>query len=106
MVDITDRDKKMIISNFMEELCDKHQIAKKNNLPHEFNLKDFYNIGLFNKYLSRIGLRTSSVGIAILVLDTLSEYAKKKGLLEIEGNIVRLTRKGLIETSKLFRDWD
>ena len=106
MVDITDRDKKMMISNFMEELCDKHQIAKKNNLPHEFNLKDFYNIGLFNKYLSRIGLRTSSVGIAILVLDTLSEYAKKKGFLEIEGNIVRLTRKGLIETSKLFRDWD
>jgi len=82
------------------------KLLRKITSPPEFNLKDFYNIGLFNKYLSRIGLRTSSVRIAILVLDTLSEYAKKKGFLEIEGNIVRLTRKGLIETSKLFRDWD
>jgi hypothetical protein len=106
MVDIPNRDKKIIISNFMEELCDKHQIAKKNNLPTDFKFKDFYNINLSKKYLSRIGLRTSSAGIGVLVLDALSEYAEKKGFLEIEGNIVRLTRKGLIETSKLFRDWD
>jgi hypothetical protein len=105
MVGISNRDKKMIISNFMEELCGKHQNANKDNLPTEFNLKDLYSIGLFNKYLSSIGLRASSVGIAILVLDTLREYAKK-GFLEIEGEIVRLTKKGLLETQKLNRDWD
>lgn len=102
MVSISNRDKNMIISNFMEELCDKHQNANKDNLP---NLKDLYSIGLFNKYLSSIGLRASSVGIAILVLDTLREYAKK-GFLEIEGEIVRLTKKGLLETQKSNRDWD
>ena len=102
MVSISNRDKNMIISNFMEELCDKHQNANKDNLS---NLKDLYSIGLFNKYLSSIGLRASSVGIAILVLDTLREYAKK-GFLEIEGEIVRLTKKGLLETQKSNRDWD
>jgi hypothetical protein len=106
MVAISDRDKKMIISNFMEELYDKHQNAKNSNLPTEFNLKDLYSIRLFNKYLSSTGLRASSVGIAILVLDTLSEYAETKGFLEIEGDIVRLTKKGLLETQKLSRDWD
>jgi hypothetical protein len=96
----------MIICKFMEELCDKHQTARENSLPTDFKIKDFYNIGLSNKYLSRIGLRTSSVGIRVLVLDTLIEYVEKKGFLEIEGNTVRLTSKGLIETSKLLRDWD
>jgi hypothetical protein len=90
----------------MEELCGKHQNANKDNLPTEFNLKDLYSIGLFNKYLSSIGLRASSVGIAILVLDTLREYAEEKGFLEIEGEIVRLAKKGLLETQKLSRDWD
>src|SRR5213593_4352610 len=106
MVVLPNRDKKMIISNFMEELYDKYQNAKKNNLPTKFNFKDFYNISLFNKYLSHIGLRTSSVEIAVLVIDTLREYADKKGFLEIEGDIVRMTKKGLVESQKLRRDWD
>lgn len=106
MVVISDRDKKMMISNFMEELYDKNQNATKKDLSTDFNLKDFYNIGLFNKYLSNIGLRASPVEIAVLVIDTLTEYADKKGFLEIEGNIVRLTKKGLVESQKLNRDWD
>ena len=46
MVVISNRDKKMIISNFMEELYDKYQNANKKDLPTDFNLRDFYNIGL------------------------------------------------------------
>ncbi len=106
MVVISNRDKKMIISNFMEELYDKYQNANKKDLPTDFNFRDFYNIGLFNKYLSRIGLRASRIEIAVLVIDTLIEYAEKKGFLEIEGNIVRLTKKGLVESQKFSRDWD
>jgi hypothetical protein len=106
MVAISDYDKKMIISNFMEELDDKHQNAKKNNLSTEFNLKDMYSIGIFNNYLSGTGLRTSPTGIATLVLDTLRKYAEEKGFLEIQGEIVRMTKKGLLETQKLSRDWD
>ncbi len=63
-------------------------------------------ISVSNKYLSRIGLRASRIEIAVLVIDTLIEYAEKKGFLEIEGNIVRLTKKGLVESQKFSRDWD
>ena len=44
MVTISNRDKNMIIWNFMEELCDKDQNASENNLPTDFKLKDFYNM--------------------------------------------------------------
>jgi hypothetical protein len=68
----------MIICKFMEELCDKHQSARENNLPTDFFfLKDFYNIGLFNKYLLNIGLRASPSEIRKLVLDTLRKYAEE-----------------------------
>jgi predicted methyltransferase len=69
-------------------------------------LRFLNNIGLFNKYLSRIGVRTSSVEIAVLVLDTLGKYAENEGFIKIEEDIVRLTEKGLDECQKLSRDWD
>jgi hypothetical protein len=106
MVTISERDKKMLICNFMEELYDKYQSATRNGLQTEFNIKDFYSISLFNKYLSNIGLRASPIGIEALVLDTLRKYAEEKGFLEIEGEIVRMTKKALLETSNLSRDWD
>ncbi len=90
----------------MEELCDKNQNAIENNLPIDFNFKDFYYFGLFNKYLSRIGLRTSSVEIVVLVLDTLRKYAENEGFIKIEGDTIRLTEKGLAECQKSNRDWD
>jgi hypothetical protein len=106
MVAIPDRDKKMIICNFMEELCDKYQSARQDNQPTDFKFKDFYNIDLFNKYLLHIGFRTSSTEIKKLVLDALRNYAEEKGFLEIEGDMVGLTSKGLIESQKFSRDWD
>jgi hypothetical protein len=107
MVAIIDRDKKMIICKFMEELCDKHQSARENNLPTDFFfLKDFYNIGLFNKYLLNIGLRASPGEIRKLVLDTLRKYAEEEGFVKIDENIVTLTEKGLLECQRSFRDWD
>lgn len=106
MVDIIDRDKKMIICKFMEELCDKHQSARENNLPTDFKFKDFYNIGLFNKYLLNIGLRASPSEIRKLVLDTLRKYAEEEGLVKIDENIVTLTEKGLLECQRSSRGWD
>lgn len=105
MVAISNRDKRMIIWNFMEEICDK-QSARENNLPTDFKFKEFYNIGLFNKYLSRIGLRASSSEIGVLVLDTLRKYAGNEGFIKISDNIVTLTEKGLEECKKSRRDWD
>ena len=63
MVAISDRERKMIIWNFMEELCDKNQSAVDFNLPTDFNLKDFYNMKLFSKYLVRIGVIVVLCGI-------------------------------------------
>ena len=47
MVTISNRDKEMIIWNFMEELCDKYLYASENNLPPDFNIKDFCNMNIF-----------------------------------------------------------
>jgi hypothetical protein len=106
MVAIIDRDKKMIICKFMEELCDKHQSAKENNLPTDFKFKDFYNIDFFSKYLLNIGLRASPNEIRKLVLDTLRIYAEEEGFVRIDENTVTLTEKGLLECQSSSRGWD
>lgn len=88
----------------MEELCDKHQNASENNITTHFNFSDFYNVGLFNKYLSRIGVNGSSS--ETVVLDTLRRYSEKKGFVKIEKDVVKLTEKGLAECQECTRDWD
>jgi hypothetical protein len=105
MVTITDRDKKMIIWNFMEELCDKNQSAIDYNLPTNFNLKDFYNMKLFRKYLVRTGVSVDRAASDSVVFDILKKYTESKNL-EIEGDWLRLTEKGLYECKKSNRDWD
>jgi hypothetical protein len=107
MVIISSRDKKMITWSFMEELCDKHMYASENNLSTDFNLGDFFNFGIFTRYLMRKNIRDidGSSGPS-LVLNTLKEYAKNKGLISLEGGILRLTHKGITERQKIHRDWD
>jgi hypothetical protein len=106
MANLTNRDKSMIIWNFMEELCDKNQSAIENNLPTDFNLKDFYNMNLFSKYLLRIGVSVNRIASDSLVFNTLKKYTESKHLIEIEGDWLRLTKKRLDECKKSNRDWD
>jgi hypothetical protein len=106
MVTITDRDKKMIVWNFMEELCDKNQSAIDYNLPTNFNLKDFYNMNLFSKYLVRTGVSVDRSASDSVVFDILKRYTESKNLMEIEKDWLRLTKKGLEECKKSNRDWD
>jgi hypothetical protein len=89
----------------MEELCDKHQSARENNLPTDFKFKDFYNIDLFNKYLLNIGLRAAPSEIRKLVLDTLRNYAEEEGFVNIDENIVTLTEKGLLKCQNSPHGW-
>ena len=103
MVTISNRDKNMIIWNFMEELCDKDQNAGENNLPTDFKLKDFYNMDLLSKYLLRIGVSVDRSASDSLVLDTLKKYTDRKHLIEIEGDWVSLTKKGVVECQKSSR---
>jgi hypothetical protein len=55
-VTVSDRDKKIIIWNFMEELWENHQNAVKNKLDTEFKFMDFYNVGLLSQYLKKTGV--------------------------------------------------
>jgi hypothetical protein len=51
IVTVSNRDKKLIIWNFMEELWENHQYAVENKLDTEFKFMDFYNVGLLSQYL-------------------------------------------------------
>ena len=100
---VADRDKKIIIWNFMEELWENHQYAVKDKLDTEFKLMDFYNVGLLSQYLKKIGVEGFSDKI---VADTLKEYGNETGNIEIKDNMVMFTKKGLIECQKPKHEWD
>jgi len=97
------RDKKMIIWNFMEELCRKHKDAISNGRQPSFNLADFEKINLFEGYVSRAGVIGSNSDGAIL--DALLEY-EQRGYYKIENDIVNLTESGIAECRKPVHDWD
>ena len=100
---VADRDKKIIIWNFMEELCENHQNAVKNKLDTEFKSMDFYNVGLLSQYLKKTGVQGLPEKI---VADTLKEYGNQTGNIEIKDNMVMFTKKGLIECQKPKHEWD
>ena len=100
---VSNRDKKLIIWNFMEELWENYQNAVENKLDTQFKFMDFYNVGLLTQYLKEEGVESSPDKV---VVDTLKEYAKKTGYIDINDNTVRLTKKGLDECQKLKHDWD
>ena len=96
------RDKKMIIWNFMEELCRKHKDAINYGRQPSFNLADFEKIKLFEGYVSRAGVIGSNSDSAIL--DALLEY-EQRGYYKIENDIVNLTERGIAECRKPVHDW-
>ncbi len=55
LVTISNRDKKLIIWNFMEELWENYQNALENKLDTRFKFMDFYNVGLLTRYLKGRG---------------------------------------------------
>jgi hypothetical protein len=102
-VAVSDRDKKIIIWNLMEELWENHQNAVKNKLDTEFKFMDFYNVGLLSRYLKKTGVEGLPKKI---VAYTLKLYGNETGNIEIKGNRLKLTKKGLIECQKPKHEWD
>ena len=102
-VTVPNRDKKLIIWNFMEELWENHQNAVENKLDTQFKFMDFYNVGLLSQYLRETGVEGLPDKI---VVDTLKEYANETGYIKIKGNTVELTKKGFIECEKPKHEWD
>ena len=56
LVTVSNRDKKLIIWNFMEELWENYQNAIENKLDTQFKFMDFYNVGLLTRYLEEEGV--------------------------------------------------
>ena len=100
---VSNRDKKLIIWNFMEELWENYQYAIENKIETQFKFMDFYNVGILTRYLKQEGVEISPDKV---VMDTLKEYSKKTGYINIKDNTVRLTKKGLDECQKPKHDWD
>jgi hypothetical protein len=100
---ITNRDKKMIFVNFMEELCKKYQNATMIGLSTQFYLNDFYNTNIFEKYLPRLGI--SKPDADILIVDTLRK-CEERGYYKIEGNNITLTGRGIDECRKQIHNWE
>ena len=75
------RDKKLIIWNFMEELWENHQNAIENKLDTEFKFMDFYNVGLLSQYLKETGVDGLPDKI---VVDTLKEMKTKLEIFKLK----------------------
>jgi hypothetical protein len=104
LITITNRDKKMIIWNFMEELWNSYKNAVGNDLPTIFYLKDFNFVSTLDKFLCRNGVRESLTDTTIW--EIIKEYASDTRYFEMSKSSVILTREGVIECQKPLHDWD
>lgn len=91
----TVRNKKFLIWNFMEELCDKYEEARSKDLPTVFKLQDFKSINL------PIFLQNKN-----FIFDILKEYELAKGFIKINHDNVVATTKGLVRINLAQHDWD
>ena len=104
LITIANRDKKMIIWNFMEELWKNYKNAADNGIPATFYLNDFSFVRTLDKFLRRNGVRESLTDTVIW--EIIKDYALDKQYFEMSEDSVNLTRKGLIECQKPLHDWD
>ena len=102
LVTVSNRDRKLVIWNFMEELCEYYQYAVENKIDTQFKFKEFNNISLLTKFLKEEGIEGSPDKV---VEDTLKQYASKTRYIYVQGDMVSLTEKGLVECKKPHHDW-
>lgn len=89
------RNKKFLISNFMNELLDKYDGAIRTGSLTVFNLNDFQSIRLPIFHNDRR-----------FVLETLDEYQRSMEFITIQNGTVSLTSKGIIWAKGPKKDWD
>ena len=101
---ISQRDRSLIIWNFMEELSRKHMSALSSNISTYFLLSEFRYLDVFHKYLPTVGIPESFT--ADVILSIIEEYSERKGYYNMDRGVVNLTSIGSSESQKSFRDWD
>jgi CBS domain-containing protein len=89
------RDKKFLIWNFMKELFDRYDRARRKGSPTVFKIRDF---------------KSTKLPIFLLgesdVFETLREYEKASGYISIRDDTVVPTSKGLLKARESRKDWD
>ena len=80
LVTVSNRDRKLVIWNFMEELCEYYQYTVENKIGTQFKFKEFNNLSLLTKFLKEEGIEASPDQV---VMDTMKEYAKESGYIDI-----------------------
>ena len=91
----SDRNKKFLICNFMEELLEIYNTSIRTGLPTVFKIKDFKSI--------KFPVFTEDESF---ILETLKDYELITGLIKIEGDTVLPTSKALLLAKKPQHDWD
>jgi signal-transduction protein with cAMP-binding, CBS, and nucleotidyltransferase domain len=89
------RNKKFLIWNFMNELFDMYDQARRRGSPTVFKIRDFKSIRL---PIFTLGER--------FIFETLKAYEKAKGFIKIRGDSVTPTSKGLLNARETRKDWD
>jgi hypothetical protein len=89
------RNKKFLIWNFMEELCDMYDKARRRGSPTVFKIRDFKS--------TRLPIFTLGEPF---ISQTLKEYEQDKGFIRIQGDTVTVTSKGLIKAKEAPHDWE
>jgi signal-transduction protein with cAMP-binding, CBS, and nucleotidyltransferase domain len=89
------RDKKFLIWNFMKELFDMYDRARRKGYPTAFKIRDFKSTKL---PIFLLGERD--------VFETLTEYEKARGYISIRDDTVTPTSKGLLKARETRKDWD
>lgn len=92
---MSESDRKTIVWNFMEELLENYLNAVENNLQTKFTFMDFFYFGTLKDGYSE----DDKISI-------IKQYAKEKGYINITGDQVLVTKKGLKEFQKDIHDWD
>jgi hypothetical protein len=89
------RDKKFLIWNFMKELFDMYDEARRKGSPTVFKIRDFKSTRL---PIFMLGERD--------VFETLTEYEKARGYIRIRDDTVTPTSKGFLKARETRQDWD
>jgi hypothetical protein len=92
---LSESDRKTIIWNFMEELLENYVNAVENNLQTKFTFMDFFYFGTLKDGYSE----DDKISI-------IKQYANEKGYINITGDQVSVTKKGLKEFQKDTHNWD
>lgn len=91
----SDRDRKLLIWNFMEELLNKYDKACRNDTSTLFKIGDFES--------ARLPIFSTDEPF---IVKTLREYAGRTGFIRIHDSFVVLTSKGISRAKEDRKDWD